>query len=427
MNLDNSMNAINPLLINTFDNVGGAARAAYRLHHGLLEHGIKSRYFVSQKSSDDPTVLGPSTNLEKVAAKLRYQIEGLPLFIYRDRQNVIFSPAWVPWNFHNFINRTDADIIHLHWINGGFLQVETFKKIKKPIIWTLHDSWAFTGGCHMPLDCKKYETACGCCPVLKSNKTKDISYRIFLRKQRSWKDLPLTIVTPSRWLADKARSSALFNGRRIEVIPNGIDTHRYKPMEKKIARELLSLPQNKKIILFGTMNAFTDLRKGIHHLQKAILILSERYHQKEDVEIVVFGASKPAGEQPFSLKTYYMDRLYDDISLSLLYASADVFVAPSIEENLPYTIMESLSCGTPCVAFKIGGIPDLIEHKGNGYLAAPLDPKDLAQGIYWVLEDEKRHERLSSRAREKVIEEFDIKLISRKYMEMYYECKNTAK
>lgn len=417
------MSSINPLLINTFDNLGGAARAAYRLHRGLLEHGINSRYFVCQKFSDDPMILSPSTKLEKVAAKFRYHIEGLPLLIYRNRQNVIFSPAWVPGNFHSFINRTDADIIHLHWINGGFLQVETLKKIKKPIIWTLHDSWAFTGGCHLPLDCRKYETVCGCCPMLKSNKIKDISYRVFFRKQRSWKDIDLTIVTPSRWLADKARASALFNGRRIEIIPNGIDTRRYKPLGKKNARELLSLPQNKKLILFGAMNAFTDGNKGVHFLQKAILILSKRYPYKDDVEIVVFGASKPAGEQPFSLRTHYMDRLYDDISLSLLYASADVLVAPSIEENLPYTIMESLSCGTPCVAFKIGGIPDLIEHMGNGYLAAPFDPDDLAYGISWVLDNRDRYNDLCSHARKKILDEFDIRSVSKQYLELYHDCR----
>jgi glycosyltransferase involved in cell wall biosynthesis len=230
----------------------------------------------------------------------------------------------------------------------------------------------------------------------------------------------LTIVTPSRWLADCARKSSLFHDLRIEVIPNGLDSQRYKPVEQKLARDLLNLPQDKQLILFGAMKATSDRRKGFHLLLPALQKLSQIQGQ-DRIELVVFGASEPREPPDFGFKVNYLGRLNDDISLALVYAAADVFVVPSLEDNLPNTVMESLACGTPCVAFKIGGMPDMIEHGQNGYLAQPYEIEDLAKGIAWVLEDRERYGKLCDRDRQKVEQEFTLELQAHRYLSLYQE------
>ncbi|MBU7008193.1 glycosyltransferase involved in cell wall biosynthesis [Peptococcaceae bacterium DYL19] len=294
------------------------------------------------------------------------------------------------------------------------------KKINRPIIWTLHDSWAFTGGCHLPFDCVRYRDGCKKCPILNSSKEKDISSRVMERKQRAWKSINLTIVTPSKWLGECARSSMLFKNNRIETIPNGIDTGVFKPIGREVAREILSLPLDKKLLLFGAVNSTRDPNKGFQFLQQALQKMNSS-GWGDIAQALVFGGLEPANRLEIGLKTTFLGRLQDDISLALLYSAADVFVAPSIQENLPNTVMEALACGTPCVAFNIGGMPDMIEHQRNGYLARPFEADDLARGIAWALEDNSRREALSHRAREKVEQEFDIKLIAGKYHELYRE------
>jgi glycosyltransferase involved in cell wall biosynthesis len=281
--------------------------------------------------------------------------------------------------------------------------------------------WPFTGGCHYSGECDKYTQSCGHCPQLNSQQDGDISGWVWWRKAKAWKNLNLTIVTPSQWLADCARNSSLFQDLRIEVIANGLDIQRYKPIEKKIARHLLGLPQDKQLILFGAMTATSDNRKGFHLLLPAIKKLSQGEIWQHKLELVVFGASEPVNPPDFGLKTHYLGRLNDDISLALVYAAADIFVAPSLEDNLPNTVMEALACGTPSVAFKIGGMPDMIEHQENGYLAHPYDIEDLAQGIHWVLEDSERYQKLCDCAREKVVREFTLEIQASKYLKLYNE------
>lgn len=401
------------LIISSYDNQGGAARAAYRLHQGLQSINVSSSMLVQNKYTDDETVIDPSTKLSKGFAKLKPSLDKLPLQLYPDC-NRQFSPQWYPDTIARKVNEINPDIINLHWVNAGYVRIETLAKFKKPIIWTLHDMWAFTGGCHYHQECDRYTKSCGACPQLKSLKKQDLSNWIWKRKANAWKDLNLTIVTPSKWLAKCAKSSSLFKRYPVEVIPYGIDVFTYKPVDRQVARDLLNLPQDKQLILFGAINPTSDRRKGFHLLQQALKILSESSY-KDRIELVVFGASKSANTLALNLKSHYLGKLSDEISLALVYAAADVFVAPSIQDNLPNTVMEALACGTPSVAFNIGGIPDMIEHQKNGYLAQSIDSKDLAQGITWVLEDSDRYRCLSNCARKKVEEKFTIELQARHY------------
>jgi len=404
---------------------GGAGGATYRLHQGLQNIGVDSQTLVRTKHVDDATVIVvPETRSARLVRRLGRllqvrSLERLPLELYphRDRTN-LFSLQWVPDSISPKVAQLCPDVINLHWVCDGFLRIETIPKLNKPIVWTLHDKWPFTGGCFYSYDCDRYTGSCGACPQLHSSQNWDLSRWVWRRKAKAWQDLNLTIVTPSSWLARCASSSALFKDRRIEVIPNGLDTERYKPIDRKLAREILNLPQDKQIVLFGAW--LNSHRKGFHLLQPALQSLSKSEWQ-DKLEVVVFGFSQPSHQPDLGFKTYYLGRLNDDITLALAYSAADVFVAPSIADNLSTTVMEAIACGTPCVAFNVGGMPDLIDHRQNGYLAQPYEIEDLAHGIAWVLEDPERHQHLAHRAREKAEREFTLEMQARRYLALFEE------
>jgi glycosyltransferase involved in cell wall biosynthesis len=411
---------MNVLLVSTYDIEGGAARAAYRLHQGLQGKGISSKMLVQDKSSNDVTVFAPKTRLQQGMARSRLTLDALPLKFYRKRDSSTFSLQWLPDGIVPKIPQLEPDVINLHWIGEAFVQAETIAKFDKPLVWTLHDMWAFTGGCHYNQDCDRYTASCGACPQLGSSKDWDLSRWVWQRKSRAWKDLNLTIVSPSLWLAECARTSSLFKDVRVEVIPYGLDTEKYKPLNRQVARELLHLPQDKQLVLFGALKATSDQRKGFHLLQPALQDLSQSEWQ-DRLELVIFGSSAPEKPPDLGFKTHYLGTLSDDLSLALVYSAADVFVLPSTQDNLPNTVLEAIACGTPCVAFNIGGMPDMIEHQKNGYLAQPYKIEDLAQGIAWVLENKERHRKLGDRAREKAEQEFTLEIQARRYLSLFTE------
>jgi glycosyltransferase involved in cell wall biosynthesis len=405
-------------MLNTFDSNGGAAIATYRLHVGLRSIGVNSNLLVQDKKSDDYTVIAPVKKWQKIFAFLRPYIDGIATKFYRNRERILFSAAWLPESLTSKINKINPDIVHLFWVNGGFLKIDTLRKIKQPIVWTLHDMWPFTGGCHYDNECRKFQQSCGNCPALHSEQDGDLSRRIWERKQNYWEGVPIVVVATSHWLADMARSSSIFKNKRVEVIPNGIDTDIYKPMNKEAARAAYNLPHDKHLVLFSAFSATTDKRKGNQFLLQALSSMAE-VEWRTKIELVIIGASKPENPPDLGLKVHYMGHLHDEISQVLLYSAADVLVAPSMQENLSNTVMESLACGTPVVAFNIGGMPDMIDHQLNGYLAKPFEPDDLARGIVWVLENKSRHEKLSQYARQTIEERFELTSVAKQYEALY--------
>jgi glycosyltransferase involved in cell wall biosynthesis len=410
------------LLLSTSETGTGAARSAYRLHQGFQGINVYSQMLVQAKQSDDRTVIGSPTSsgIAKAGVGLRLTLDHLPLKLYPKRDRNTCSPQWLPDTISSKVAQLAPDVINLHWINAGYLQIETIAKFKKPIVWTLHDMWAFTGGCHYSQDCDRYIASCGTCPQLHSSKDWDLSRWVWQRKAKAWKNLNLMIVTPSSWLAKCAKSSSLFQDRRVEVIPYGLDTEKYRPINQQVARELLNLPKDKCLVLFGALSATGDHRKGFHLLQPALQDLSKSGWQ-DRLELVIFGSSQPENPPDLGFKAHYLGTLNDDIALALVYSAADVFVAPSVQDNLANTVLEAIACGTPCVAFRIGGMPDMIEHHENGYLAQPYKTEDLAQGIAWVIENNERQKKLSERAREKAQQEFTLKIQARRYLSLVSE------
>jgi len=408
------------LIVNRSDMDGGAARAAYRLHQALLIQDIDSQMLVQHKGSDDYTVIAPISKIKRGINLLRFTLDVFPLGFYKNRTKTLFSPAWLPFSgIVDKINEINPDIVHLHWINGGMMRIEDLAKIKAPIIWSLHDNWAFTGGCHIMWECDKYKENCGLCPRLGSEKENDLSRKTFNRKQKVISRMDnLVIVGLSKWLTNCSKNSTLLKEKKHINLSNPINTNIFKPLDGKKARELWNLPQEKKLILFGANSATSDINKGFIELSQALHQLSTK-----NIEFVVFGSGKPKVSQNFGFKTHYLGFLHDDVSLVTLYNAVDVIVIPSLQENLSNTIMESLACSIPVVGFDIGGNSDMIEHKKNGYLAKAFESQDLADGIDWVLNN-KDYATLCYNAREKVLKEFDSVVVAKKYIKLYKDILN---
>ena len=410
------------LIINTNENYGGAARAAWRIMRGVQQMGVEVQMFVKNRGSHAADVRAiydfiPTNSFFKIyhwfAQKVENKIQYFRWRPYKHTKQVAFMSDLRSTDCHGALQKLDYDIVHLHWINQRFLDIKELKKVHKPIVWTLHDSWPFCGICHLPMDCKQYESHCSACPMLGSSEERDLAYKVFEQKLAVYKDLDLHIVTPSNWLAECAKRSALLGQFPITVIPNCIDTEVYQPMNKREIAAILGLKPDKKYLLFGAMQATKDRNKGFDLLIEALQQI-----KNIDAELIVYGTDEDLSKYNIQIPVHSVGYLRGDKQMAMLYNSADVMIVPSRSENLSNTIMESMSCGTPVVAFNIGGNSDMIEHMQNGYLAKEKDSDDLARGIQWCLSNNVNNQ-LGKLARGKVLANFSPEIVCQKYKELY--------
>jgi glycosyltransferase involved in cell wall biosynthesis len=412
------------VIVNKSDKGGGAAVAAKRLMDALLANGIDVSMLVQQKFTENKNVHAIKKGKNgKYIEFLLFVMERLYFYFYEKSKSIrfAFSPARFGQNIAKNKLVADADIIHIHWFNQGYLSLKNLRQLlalNKPVVWTLHDMWAFTGGCHYTGQCENYKTKCGNCKFLKKPKATDLSYRVLNKKAKIVQNKTIQFVTCSQWLAGKAGESALLKNAKITSIPNPIDTNFYIPKNKHEIREKRNLPVAKKLILFGAAS-ITDERKGLKYLLSALeLIKKEQTELASGIEIVLFGKSNQdfVGQIPF--KVHLLGVISSEIEIVDIYNAADVFVLPSLEDNLPNTVMESMACGTPVVAFNTGGIPEMIDHKTNGYLADYKSTDDLKAGILYALghlcTDDCKH--LVS---QKVRTQFNQSLIATNYLNVY--------
>lgn len=397
---------------------GGAARAAYRIHHALRHAGVDSHMWSDSATAGDWTVRGPSTKFRRGFAKLRPTI-GSSVFkpVFDTSNPIVHSPAVIPSGRVSALNADDAEILHLHWVQGEMLSIGDIGRLRKPVVWTLHDMWPFCGAEHYTEDFRWRDG------YRKGNRPDyergfDLNRWTWERKLRRWRR-PMHLVAPSHWMAECVLESALMREWPLTVIPNPINTERWKPINQELARELLGLPKDASLLLFGAMGGEQDPRKGFDLLVSALQHLRR---EKSDLQLVVFGQHRPKDPSDYGFQVHYVGHLHDDLSLKVLYSAVNVFVLPSRQDNLPNTGVESLACGTPIVAFNACGLPDLVTHQETGYLARGFDSGDLARGIVWVLENTKALG-LRERARAVAVERFSYPKVAAQYQLAYDACR----
>lgn len=410
------------LIINTSERTGGAAVAANRLMEALKNNGIKAKMLVRDKQTDKISVVGLKQGWTQVWKFVWERVVIWKANRFHKNNLFLVDIANTGTDITSLPEFQQADIIHLHWINQGMLSLKNLRKILesgKPVLWTMHDMWPCTGICHYAYNCDHYKEECHHCPfIYGGGGKKDLSTRIFRKKKKIYNLSPITFVTCSRWLKEKAQISSLLTGHPLVSIPNPINTNLFRPGNKEAARTKCRLPQDQKLILFGSVK-ITDKRKGIDYLVEACRLLADKHPElKDSLGVVVFGNESQQIQDLLPFKVYSLDYVKDEHTLVDIYNAVDLFVLPSLEDNLPNMVMESMACGTPCVGFNTGGIPEMIDHLHNGYVAEYKSSEDLANGLHWVLTDPGYPE-LAEQAHRKVATNYSESIIAKKYTDLY--------
>jgi glycosyltransferase involved in cell wall biosynthesis len=429
---------LNILHVNASDISGGAARAAYRIHRSLVEHGeahgLQSLMCVISKHSDDPTVIGgPPLGQSAIWRRIQPRLAQQARRGFRTGNPTLHSIAWPDTGLGRELQQChrqgQADLVHLHWLGDATLSIEEIGRLPTPLVWTLHDQWTFCGAEHYTSPPGPGEAASSderfALGYSQSSRPSheagpDLNRRTWLRKRRAW-SRPMQIVSPSTWMADCARRSVLMATWPITVIPYPIDLATWAPLDQRQARALLQLPRDRPLVLFGALGGTDDPRKGADLLLEALqrLRIQVTGTPLDQLELVIFGQSRPAQPPDLGFPIHYSGRLHDDLSLRLLYAAADVFVLPSRQDNLPNTGLEAHACSTPVVAFRTGGLVDIVDDRSTGALAEPFDPASLAAAIGWLLEDCQRRRQLGAAARQRAERLWDPVRVAGLYGEVY--------
>lgn len=410
------------LIINTSEKTGGAAVAANRLMEALNNNGVKAKMLVRDKETETITVVGLS---HPALQRWRFLWERWCIYVHLhfSRTHLFdIDIANAGADVTSLPEFKEADVIHLSWINQGMLSLKGIKKIidsGKPVVWTMHDLWPATAICHYAHGCPSFKTGCHSCRLLPDGGSEnDLSNKIWNRKKRLYANSNIHFVTCSRWLEGQAKESGLFIGQRVTSIPNPIDTRLFYKKDKREARLSAGLPAGKRIILFVSQRV-TDGRKGMDFFIDALGKMTAAHPEmKTNTGVAILGGHSDEISDRLPLPIYPLGYVSDTRKIVDVYNSADVFVLPSLEDNLPNTIMESMACGVPCVGFKVGGIPEMIDHQRNGYVADFKNADDLAIGIHWVL-DEACYESLSNAAMRKVAAAYSQHTVAMKYIEVY--------
>ena len=409
------------LIVNTAERKGGAAIAANRLMKALCRNGVEAKMLVRDRATSDTRVMSLSADMKR---RWHFLEERLRIWTANgfSRDNLfgvdIASSGTDITKLQAF---EEADVIHLHWVNQGMLSLDGLRAIfasGKPVVWTMHDMWPFTGICHYSDGCNRYTAECGRCPMLRHPGEHDLSRTTFDRKMSVYNGGKIAFVACSRWLASLARKARLTEGHCVTDIPNAIDTDLFSPRDKAQARTRLELPADRQLLLFGSMKT-TDKRKGMDYLIEACRMLADRYPDMTDrLGVAVLGAASAGYTDSFPFPIYCLDYVSDERELVDIYNAVDLYVTPSLQDNLPNTIVEAMSCGTPCVGFDTGGIPQMIAHRVNGYVARYKSAEDLAEGIYTTLYCGE-YDRMCRNARAEAVAQYSEPVAAARYIQVY--------
>jgi len=418
------------LQISTGDIDGGAARAAYRLHRGLREIDQDCRMLARHKESQDDTVVWVDAEKRPENPNEDFFLSAIiqPYYIDSNRtelSNTLFSLPYPGYDLSELPVVQSADIINLHWVAQyqSLVTLHGLFSLGKPVVWTLHDQWAFTGGCHYSAGCEKYQTDCVECPQLEDDPF-HLPAAILKDKLELFKNADLTIVTPSRWMAECAGRSRLFKDLKIEVIPNALETDLYTPLPKPEAKEELGIPPETITLLFGAVDG-SEKRKGFFELINAIkFCLKEDAFQQllqdDRIRLICFGRPSPEIES-IGIPFVALGHLDSDGKIRSAYSAADIFLLPSLEDNLPNTVLESMSCGTSVVAFDVGGLPDMITNGVAGRLVPLSDTRKMGETIIDLIQNPDLRKLMGKEGRKRAEQEYALSVQAGRYADLYRE------
>jgi len=324
-----------------------------------------------------------------------------------------------PWRnaflSHPFVVSTD--IVHLHNLHGSFFPITILPQLSQiaPIVWTLHDTWAMTGHCSYNYECERWQTGCGSCPNLSEHPKISIDTTAFLWrvKDRLYRKSDICIVVPSKWLFGMASQSPLLNRFAVHCIPYGIDTQTFHPIDRALARQQLELPADAFVMMIIVLPQAR--RKGAEYFVEAL----HKLKQKVNPWLLVVGSQGLLEGVPGRFRMREVGNVRSAEYMNLCYCAADLFVLPTLADNLPLSLLEALAAGTPAVAFNIGGVPDIVRHMETGYLARYMDPEDLARGIVTILTNENLRTAMRLRCKAVADTEYSLDLQSRRYQDLY--------
>jgi glycosyltransferase involved in cell wall biosynthesis len=405
---------------------GGAGRAATRIHLSLLRNSstpLQTRIRCLEGDPSIPGVMpGYPTRASRFVARVREKVHSLRYQRFRGDPTLYHSSGYPGIGCSSIFHPTNPSVVHLHWCGGHLLSIEDIGRIQQPILWTLHDQWAFCGAEHYASSSRS-----GSYRYLEGYTTHnrplqeqgpDLNRHTWERKKRSWKQ-PFQIIAPSRWLAESVRQSALMGGWPVEVIPHPIDTDQWAPLDRNVARQALRLPQDKTILLFGVDMGSSNPNKGAQLMLQALHLLWQQTPDPASIHLVVFGQRLSTLLSPYPFTYQFLGRLHDDVSLRLAYSAADLLVMPSRVEAFGLTAAEAHACGLPVVAFNTTGLKDIIADHRTGRLADPFDPASLAACIDWVLSDPERTAALGKAARQRAENTWAESIVSEQYIRVY--------
>jgi len=407
--------------VSVSDIKGGAAIAAFRLHQGLRQTGLESSMLVAEKygRGDDNVVVSPD-RIGYFSRRLHYRQLSARFWRHAGSRPAGLSPFTGPGARRNrkLVKRLSAaDIINLHWI-ANFVDLPTIlARSAQPLVWTLHDMNAFTGGCHLTLDCEKYRKQCGACPQLGSKSDRDVSREIWRIKHEIFQFAAsgkLHLVAPSTWLAKQVERSSLLGNMPLSVIPNALDITVFKPYDKFSAREQLGIPATTRVLLF-TADVIDSQHKGLQYLLDALLGID----QSSDILLVTLGAGKTKPDT--ELPVLGLGHLKDDRQIALAYSAADLFIIPSVQDNLPNTVMEAMACGTPVVGFDVGGIADMVRAGITGLLAPARDVRQLRQAITDLLGNLPLRTEMAGNCRRITLSDYSLSVQAGRYIDLYQQ------
>ncbi len=414
------------LQVSTYDIRGGAARATYRLHCGLRNGGQDCRMLVKYRDTKDGFVSAIEDKGGQTDEQFLMEVPLQEHYINTHRtdvSNTMFSLPYPGYDISGLDLVQEADVINLHWVSQ-FQSPVTLNQLfalGKPVVWTLHDQWAFTGGCHYSAGCQEYRSNCGVCPQL-ANDPFFLPEATLKDKEQLFKNANLTIVTPSRWMSDCAAKSRLFKSFAVETIANSIETDLYYPLAKDRAKQHLGIPGDAVTFLFGAIDG-KEKRKGFSELVGAMEFcrqspLFRELLEKDRIRLLCFGSPNHQLEST-NVPYVSLGRLETDAEIREAYSAADIFLLPSLEDNLPNTVLESMSCGTPVISFQIGGVPDMVTDGVTGYLVKAFDIGQMSEAIVSLALDPGKRESMGKAGRARVLKDYPLDVQAKRYVDLY--------